>query len=115
MATTSRSKSTPAASNTVELEGQTAAEAEGMPTPVLPTQTICFSKGDIAEMMGVTTQAMANRAAREEGFPPPTYTNESGTVVLYTAEDVKKIHEFMTRADRERLNKLEAALKGKGI
>lgn len=99
----------------VQLEGQTTAEAEGMPVPLAEGQIICFSKGDIADMMGVTTQAMANRAAREEGFPPPTYTNESGSVVLYTEEDVRKIYEFMTRADRERLSRLDKAMAKKGL
>ena len=98
-----------------ELEGQTAAEAEGMPTPPTEGQIICFSKGDIADMMDITTQAMANRAARDENFPQPTYRNESGTVVLYTAEDVRKIYEYMTRADRERVAKLEAGLAKAGV
>jgi hypothetical protein len=69
-----------------------------------------FSKGDIAEMMGFTTQALANRTSRDKDFPRATYSNKSGSVQLYTKDDVKKIHEHLTRADRERLEKLEAAL-----
>lgn len=69
-----------------------------------------FSKGDIAEMMGMTTQALANRSTRDTDFPQPTYSNKSGSVQLYTKDDVKKIHEHLTKADRERLEKLNAAI-----
>jgi hypothetical protein len=85
-------------------ENVTAEETEG--TEVL------FSKSDIAEMMGMSTQALANRAKREEGFPKPTYSNRGGTMVLYSAKDVEAIVEFMTREDRERTARLAAALKG---
>jgi hypothetical protein len=69
-----------------------------------------FSKGDVAEMMGITTQALANRTTRDENFPQPTYSNKSGSVQLYTKDDVKKIHEVLQAAEREAREKLEAAL-----
>jgi hypothetical protein len=71
---------------------------------------ILFSKSDIAEMMGTTTQALANRMKREKDFPRPTYSNKGGTMVLYSKADVKKVHEFMTAADKERTKKLAEAL-----
>lgn len=71
-----------------------------------------FSKGDIADMMGMTTQALANRSTRDADFPQPTYSNKSGSVQLYTKDDVKKIHEHLTKADRERIEKLNAAIGG---
>lgn len=71
-----------------------------------------FSKGDIAEMMDMTTQAFANRTTRDKDFPQPTYSNKSGSVQLYTADDVKKIHQHLTAADKARLAKLDAALGG---
>ena len=69
-----------------------------------------FSKGDIAEMLDMTTQALANRSTRDTDFPQPTYSNKSGSVQLYTKEDVKKIHEHLTKADRARIEKLNAAI-----
>lgn len=77
-------------------------------------QVTLFSKGDVAEMMGMTTQALANRSTRDADFPQPTYSNQSGTVQLYTADDVKKIHEFLTKGERERLEKLNKAIKALG-
>lgn len=69
-----------------------------------------FAKGDIAEMMGMTTQALANRSTRDPEFPQPTYSNKSGSVQLFTKEDVKKIHEYLTKGERERLAKLSEAI-----
>jgi hypothetical protein len=77
--------------------------------PIKGQQSFLFSKGDIAEIMGLTTQGFANRSNRDADFPKPTYSNKSGTVQLYTKEDVKKIHEHLTKADRERIEKLNKA------
>jgi hypothetical protein len=71
-----------------------------------------FSKGDIAEMMDMTTQAFANRSTRDKDFPQASYSNKSGSVQLYTADDVKKIYDHLTKADRARIAKLDAALGG---
>lgn len=73
-------------------------------------QTKLFAKQDVADMMGITAQALSNRASRDEKFPRPTYTNVSGTVSLYTAEDVKAIHEFLRKEEQERLDKLTEAI-----
>ena len=114
-------KTVPAAA-TEPLEGQTTAEgtetpaaevkAEATPQPVTKAQEILYSKGDIAELVGMSTQALANRASREEDFPKPTYTNASGTVQLYTKADIKAIHEFLTKPDRERIERMNKAIKG---
>lgn len=88
---------------------KTAAKTEGTDEPIKGQQSFLFSKGDIAEIMGLTTQGFANRSNRDPEFPKPTYSNKSGTVQLYTKEDVKKIHEHLTKADRERIEKLNAA------
>lgn len=69
-----------------------------------------FSKADISEMMGITTQAFANRISRDADFPQPTFSNRNGTVSLYSKDDVTKIHEHMTRADRERIERLNKAM-----
>jgi hypothetical protein len=74
-----------------------------------------FSKADISEMMGITTQGFANRISRDADFPQPTYSNRNGTVVLYTKEDVAAIHAHMTRADRERIERLNKAMAGLGV
>lgn len=81
-----------------------------MTAPKTRDKDFLFSKGDIAEMMGMTTQALANRSTRDTDFPQPTYSNKSGSVQLYTKDDVKKIHEHLTKADRERIEKLNAAI-----
>lgn len=83
--------------------------------PAAKGKDFLFSKGDIAEIMGMTTQALANRSTRDADFPQPTYSNQSGTVQLYTKDDVKKIHEHLTKADKERIAKLDAALSGLGV
>jgi hypothetical protein len=73
-------------------------------------QVKLFSKGDIADMMGITSQALSNRAGRDEQFPKPTYVNVSGQVALYTADDVKAIHEYLRKEEQERLDKLTQAI-----
>lgn len=87
----------------------TAAKDAESGEPIKGQQSFLFSKGDIAEIMGLTTQGFANRSNRDKDFPKPTYSNKSGTVQLYTKEDVKKIHEHLTKADRERIEKLNKA------
>lgn len=59
-------------------------------------RTILFTKSDIAEVMGVTVQAVSNYIRRYEDFPAPQYSNLDGSVCLYTAEDLKKIYSFLT-------------------
>jgi len=98
MATAPKNNATPAADN------------ESVDVDELKGTTILFSKSDIADMMGTTTQSLANRMKREKDFPRPTYSNSGGTMVLYSAEDVKRVHEHMTKADRERTARLAAAL-----
>jgi hypothetical protein len=98
MATTPRNTQKPADEN-----------AEGKSEPIKGKKDYLFSKGDIAEIMGLTTQGFANRSNRDPEFPQPTYSNKSGTVQLYTKEDVKKIHEHLTKADRERIEALNKA------
>jgi hypothetical protein len=90
------------------------AKAPAKGTTTAKKQVTLFSKGDVADMMGMTTQALANRSTRDAGFPQPTYSNQSGTVQLYTADDVKKIHEFLTKGERERLEKLNKAISALG-
>lgn len=102
MATTANSKATPATADKATEGPVDQDELKGT--------EILFSKSDIAEMMGTTTQALANRMKREKDFPRPTYSNKGGTMVLYSREDVKKVHEHMTKADRERTAKLKEAL-----
>jgi hypothetical protein len=105
-----------AAALTEPLEGQPAVKGTAVepatPAEPAPTQTqeILYSKGDIAELVGMSTQALANRASRDDGFPKSTYTNASGTVQLYTKADIKAIHEFLTKPDRERIARMSAAL-----
>lgn len=121
MTTRSNTKTAPASTTPAEpLEGQTAVAIEAAepkpakaeaPQPVTKAQEILYSKGDIAALVDMSTQALANRASREEGFPRPTYTNASGTVQLYTKADVRAIHEFLTRPERERIERMNAALK----
>lgn len=120
MTARNNTKSVPAAA-TEPLEGQTAVEgtedtaevkAETKPQPVTAKQEILYSKGDIAALIGMSTQALANRSSREEDFPRPTYTNASGTVQLYTKADIKAITEYLSKPERERLARLNAALKG---
>lgn len=105
-----------AAATTEPLEGQTEAPGtetpKAEPAPTTQAQEILYSKGDIAELVGMSTQALANRASREEDFPKPTYTNASGTVQLYTKADIKAIHEFLTKPDRERIERMNKAIKG---
>lgn len=78
-----------------------------------------LSKADIAEMLDISSQLLANKAARaaEKGeyFPEPTYSNESGTVSLYTVEDAKEVYEYVTKAERERLQKAEKAFAKFGL
>lgn len=78
-----------------------------------------LSKADIAEMLNISSQLLANKAARAaergEYFPEPTYSNRSGTVSLYTIDDAKEVYEYVTRAERERLAKAEAAFKSFGV
>lgn len=72
-----------------------------------------LSKADIAEMLNISSQLLSNKATRAaekgEDFPQPTYSNQSGTVTLYTIEDAKLVYEYVTRAERERLEKAQAA------
>ena len=77
--------------------------------PIKGKNDYLFSKGDIAKIMGLTTQGFANKSNRDPEFPQPTYSNKSGTVQLYTKEDVKAIHEHLTKADRERIEALNKA------
>jgi hypothetical protein len=81
------------------------------PKPVTTTQEILYAKGDVADKVGMTTQGLANRAGRDPDFPLPTYTNESGTVQLYTKKDIQAIIEHLSRPEKDRLAKLAAALK----
>lgn len=78
-----------------------------------------LSKADIAEMLNISSQLLANKAARAaergEYFPEPTYSNRSGTVTLYTLDDAKEVYEYVTKAERERLAKAEAAFKNFGL
>lgn len=78
-----------------------------------------LSKADIAEMLNISSQLLANKTSRaaEKGeyFPQPTYSNKSGTVTLYTLEDAKEVYEFVTKAERERLEKAKAAFESFGL
>lgn len=62
-----------------------------------------LSKSEIAKALGMTSQTFSNRQSRDDKFPPPTYSNRSGSVALYAPEDAKKVYEYCTRAERERL------------
>lgn len=73
-------------------------------------RTILYTKSDIAEVMGVTTQAVSNYIRRYEGFPAPQYSNEDGSVCLYTAEDLKEIYSFLTAKFSEANDRLNAKL-----
>jgi hypothetical protein len=101
---------------TVETAETTPAKAPAKTTPAKTkaaekaAQVTLFSKGDIAEMMGMTTQALTNRSTRDPLFPKPTYSNASETVQLFTKDDVKAIHEYLTKGERERLEKLNKAM-----
>ena len=64
-----------------------------------------LSKSDIAKALGMSSQTLANRQARDPGFPQPTYSNRTGTVALYTVEDAQAVYEYLTKAERERLAK----------
>lgn len=66
-----------------------------------------LSKSDIAKALGMTSQTFSNRQSRDKDFPAPTYSNRSGSVALYAPEDAKKVYEYCTRAERERLQKAE--------
>lgn len=66
-----------------------------------------LSKSDIAKALGMTSQTFSNRQSRDDKFPAPTYSNRSGSVALYTPEDAKKVYEYCTRAERERLQRAE--------
>lgn len=85
-------------------------DAEVVDAEELKGTEILYSKSDIAEIMGITTQALANRMKREKDFPKPTYSNKGGTMVLYSKDDMKRVHEFLTKEDRERTAKLAKAL-----
>lgn len=78
-----------------------------------------LSKADIAEMLNISSQLLSNKATRAaekgEDFPEPTYSNQSGTVTLYTIEDAKLVYEYVTRAERERLEKAQAAFAKFGV
>jgi len=74
-------------------------------------QSILYSKGDVAELFEMSTQALANRASRDEDFPKPTYTNASGSVQLYTKDDIQAITDYLTRPEREKAERLAAKLK----
>jgi hypothetical protein len=102
------------AAETTETPATDAKATPAKSTTTAKKQVTLFSKGDVADMMGMTTQALANRSTRDAGFPQPTYSNQSGTVQLYTADDVKKIHEFLTKGERERLEKLNKAISALG-
>lgn len=66
-----------------------------------------LSKTDIAKALGMTSQTFSNRQTRDDKFPAPTYSNRSGSVALYTPEDAKKVYDYCTRAERERLEQAE--------
>lgn len=78
-----------------------------------------LSKADIAEMLNISSQLLANKAARAaekgEKFPEPTYSNRSGTVTLYTVEDAREVYEFVTKEERERLRRAQAAFEKFGL
>jgi predicted transcriptional regulator len=73
-------------------------------------RTILYTKSDIAEVMGVTTQAVSNYIRRYEDFPGPEYSNSDGSVCLYTAEDLKEIYAFLTVKFSEANDRLAAKL-----
>lgn len=66
-----------------------------------------LSKSEIAKALGMTSQTFSNRQSRDDKFPPPTYSNRSGSVALYDTVDAKKVYDYCTRAERERLAKAE--------
>lgn len=66
-----------------------------------------LSKSEIAKALGMTSQTFSNRQTRDPKFPAPTYSNRSGSVALYAPEDAKKVYDYCTRAERERLEKAE--------
>lgn len=70
-----------------------------------------YSKGELASLLQVTTQTFANWQARYEDFPGPTYSNRAGNVALYSTEDVEKIFDYVTRAERDRLAEREKTLR----
>lgn len=73
-------------------------------------RTILYTKSDIAEVMGVTVQAVSNYIRRYEGFPAPQYSNADGSVSLYTGEDLKEIYAFLTVKFSEATERLNAKL-----
>ena len=66
-----------------------------------------LSKSEIAKALGMTSQTFSNRQSRDPNFPTPTYSNRSGSVALYSAEDARKVYEYCTLAERERLERAE--------
>lgn len=78
-----------------------------------------LSKADIAEMLNISSQLLSNKASRAaergESFPEPTYSNGSGTVALYTLDDAKQVYEYVTKEERERLEKAKAAFEKFGL
>lgn len=95
------------------LEGQTAIDDDKKneePAPTTQAQTVLWSKGDVAEKFGMTTQALANRATRDPSFPRPTYTNKNGTVELFTAEDVRRVGEYLLKPSEEQRARILASL-----
>ena len=68
-----------------------------------------MSKSDIADALGMSSQHFANRMGRDEKFPQPTYQNRTGTVSLYSQGDAKRVYDYVTKADRERLERAARA------
>ena len=110
MPRTTRSASNPEETPEV-LDGQTAIDDTKKDEAQPQTQIVLYSKGDVAEKLGLTTQALANRVARDPDVPRPTYTNQSGTVELYTADDVKRVGAYLLRPSEDIAKRINAALK----
>ena len=68
-----------------------------------------MSKADIADALGMSSQHFSNRMSRDGKFPQPTYQNRTGTVSLYSQADAKKVYDYVTKADRDRLERAARA------
>lgn len=77
-------------------------------------RVILYTKTDIAQTMGVTTQALSNWIKRYPDFPQPEYSDADGSVCLYTAEDVKAIHTYLTKSLQESNDRLKDLIKEDG-